>query len=694
MKTSRVFCIAIVLCALFAGVKILRGQEATVDNAGVIEDIIAEIKSNTDTQHDYTTLFEDLNYYKANPLNINTADRSELAQLHFLNTLQINNFLNYRLKYGKLLTKYELATIEGFTKSDIKTLLPFITIKPDDQNTGYAMKDYLKYGTHELFLRSRLKLEKPDGYTVSGKEEPAYPGNRLKYYSRYKFHYKRKLYWGVTMEKDPGEQFFSGGQKYGFDFYSAHFLLNNTGRFKTIAAGDYQLKFGQGLVISSGMNMGKTPNALNIRKNASGLDNYSSTNENRFMRGAGATVNFGNYEVTGFVSYKPVDGNIATRDTAGNIQSVTSLPNSGVHATPQQLEDKDVVNELIYGGHIKYSGTRFKLGATFLDYQFDKPIKKKASAFPEYSFSGKSNYNAGIDYQFLLGNTHFFGETAICKGRAIASVNGVLFPLVPNVSLSVLHRYYQKEYIALYGGAFGENADNQNERGMYFGLQFHPYAHWEVSAYFDYFRFPWLDYRLSAPGNGYEFLSQVEYSSSEKFEAYLRLKRQVEPRDYPADELDEGVKKTALRKKHYIRYDQKYKLSERIRLKNRVQLSYYRFGSNKAETGYMAYQDIRYKSDKFPLTLYLRLAAFNTDSYSTRIYAYENDVLYAFSIPAYYSNGLRPYLVAKYEWKEALDFWIKLAQTYYADKQSIGSGYNKITGNTKTQLKFQLRLKF
>ena len=107
----------------------------------------------------------------------------------------------------------------------------------------------------------------------------------------------------------------------------------------------------------------------------------------------------------------------------------------------------------------------------------------------------------------------------------------------------------------------------------------------------------------------------------------------------------------------------------------------------------MLYQDLKFSPEKFPLSASFRTTWFNTDSYNSRIYAYENDVLYAFSIPAYFGKGWHNYINLKYELSEKLDVWFKIGHTIRSDSETISSGYNEIDGNRKTEVKFQLRLK-
>ncbi|MEZ4759397.1 MAG: hypothetical protein R2810_06365 [Flavobacteriales bacterium] len=49
-----------------------------------------------------------------------------------------------------------------------------------------------------------------------------YLGPSYKLYTRYRFRYRQNISFGITAEKDEGEEFFTGAQPDGFDFYSAH----------------------------------------------------------------------------------------------------------------------------------------------------------------------------------------------------------------------------------------------------------------------------------------------------------------------------------------------------------------------------------------------------------------------------------------------------------------------------------------
>lgn len=80
-------------------------------------------------------------------------------------------------------------------------------------------------------------------------------------------------------------------------------------------------------------------------------------------------------------------------------------------------------------------------------------------------------------------------------------------------------------------------------------------------------------------------------------------------------------------------------------------------------------------------TVKFRYALFETEDYDSRIYAYEPDVLYAFSVPAHYGSGQRYMLVVKYRFHRELSAWLRLSET------AIKSGWEEIDGNKQTEVK-------
>lgn len=666
----------------------------------ILEDLVEDIASNSDVDVDYSTIYDDLQFYLDNPLNLNDATKDDLNKLHFLDQIQINSILNYRKDYGNFQTKYELQLLAGFDKDDIEILLPFISIAPGQQKVDFNFGNALRYGNHQIFMRTQTYVQPQKGYNMDSilLEDPDkshYIGNSYRYYMRYKFQYRDKIQWGFTAEKDPGEQFFTGAQKYGFDYYSAHVQLSNMGRFEKVVVGDYQAQFGQGLALWTGLGFGKSSMVLNIKKKPRGLRKYSSTDENQFLRGGGVTTKFGNFTVTAFGSYHKIDANISVIDSIDDFQvaEISSLQITGLHRTPSEVIDKHAIGQTIFGGNVSYSGNWLKTGLTFVNYQFSADLNKTPKPYQMYQFLGNENFNIGWDYEFEIKKMYFFGESAISQNGGLATVNGVIVPLEHRVSLVALYRNYSRDYQAYFSGSFAEGSQINNEKGIYFGLEVYPYPKFKISSYIDSYTFPWLKYRINAANsNGLEYLTQIDYNPSRSVSMYTRFKKEIKPQNI-SSEADATILYPLDVSKWAFRYHISFQLSRNWTLRNRIEFSGYE-KENELQTGFMAYQDINYSASNIPLKLNFRYAVFDAP-YDARIYAYENDILYAFSVPGYFYKGFRTYLTAKYDISQSLTIWLRYSQSTYTDRNVLSEGgLDEIEGNVKSEVKAQIRYKF
>lgn len=74
---------------------------------------IEEMASETEDEAQIENLYSDLSYLSEHPFELNSVTETELKRLPFLSDQQINSLLAYRVKYGKLVTLYELKNVEG-----------------------------------------------------------------------------------------------------------------------------------------------------------------------------------------------------------------------------------------------------------------------------------------------------------------------------------------------------------------------------------------------------------------------------------------------------------------------------------------------------------------------------------------------------------------------------------------------------
>lgn len=689
----------LLLTVLLFGVMPLSAQDPEdVIKDEATEQKIEQLATGTENEMDYSELLQDMDFFLKHPLNLNTATADELSAFIILNDLQISNLLTHIQNNGKLLSVYELQSIDGFDLATIQALLPYVKVS-NEGATRFSFRDALAYGNHDLFMRYQRTLEQQQGFRPATEEELAespnsrYLGSADKYFLRYRYKFFNKISLGLTAEKDAGEQFFAGAQKYGFDFYSAHLMVNNLGIVKTAVVGDYHVQFGQGLTLWTGMGFGKSSDVVNIKKMAGGLRAFTSADENRFMRGAAVCIAKKGFELTAFYSNKNIDANATLTDTSSQeLQAISSFQESGLHSTPSEVEDRKVLNQQLFGGHLTFRNRRLNVGITGAQTLFSADLQPGIALYNQFGFQGNSLFNAGIDYSYIFRNVNFFGEFSYSGNGGFALLDGLMFAPDPHVSVSVLYRNYRRNYQALYTGAFAESSTNANEEGLFVGLAVKFSPQWNLSAYGDYYRFDWLKFTTSAPSRGQDYMAQLNYKPSKKLEMYLKYRYEVKAEKQQDDQrilpLDCDLSKQS------IRFNISVQVSPSVTLKNRVEYLVLHPEGKEKEQGYLIYQDIRFKPPKWPVSLSARYALFQTDTYDARLYAYENDVLYAYSIPAYYYKGWRFYLMAKVRLHRHLDFWIRYAITNYSNQDVISSGLTEIQGRHKSEIKAQLRLKF
>jgi hypothetical protein len=285
-----------------------------------------------------------------------------------------------------------------------------------------------------------------------------------------------------------------------------------------------------------------------------------------------------------------------------------------------------------------------------------------------------------------------FGEASTTIGHGSAIISGGLFRIHPLLTLSILGRHYEKDFSTYYTGALAEGSSPANESGVLTGIRFLPYRNWQVAGYVDVFQSSWLRFGINAPSRGRDYLLETTYSPRSRINFMIRYRLKQKDKNHTV--ADSQIQWVVPYTQQALRLHMSYNPTQTIQLKSRIEFSWYEEENNDIEKGIMVYQDISYRPLKIPLVLTTRFAIFETDSWNTRIYAYENDVLYYFSIPAYYSRGTRAYLLAQYSVGKRMDVWFRIAQTFFADQEELGTGLDLIEASTRSDIRLQVRLKF
>ncbi len=662
-RLSLLASILLLVVASFAQ-NLSEGVQYELEN--LLENTLAE-----DETRDVEQLLNDLQLRREHPVNMNEASKTDLAGLYFLSPFQINSLLDYREKYGQILSVYEIATIDGFNQKLALLLGGFVTFDPVAKSGGSQ-----KQSRHEILLRGIRLLEKQAGFT-NGK----YLGSPEKLYMRYRFSSTSVLA-GFVAEKDAGEPFLKGNNREGFDFYSG-FAQARAGKV-TITIGDYVVQFGQGLAAWQGFSLGKSTEATQVARFGQGIKPYSSTDENNFMRGTALDWKIGKWQFQPFISFKTFDANT---DSVDGEKVFTSIQTSGLHRTASEIADKNSVTSFVAGMHIGLQSNNISIGLTGVHTQYQYPLVRSDDLYNRFLFAGNHLNNISADYRWSINRLFAFGELAGNFSRGVAALNGFLFQPVDQVEISALYRSFGRHYNSPFSSAFAENSRINDEQGLYIGTKIHPAARVSLYMYADFFQYKWIKYTTAAPGHGREYLVQANYQSGKNSEFYIRYFYEVKPVKISTQNMKENRDQV----RQSVRVQFSGQLSPQVKVKTRGEQSFYRH--DHYSSGYFISQDVGFHSSLLPLSLFARLAYFNTDDYDSRIYSYENDLLYQFSVPAFYSEGIRSYLVGKVKICEKAEFWFKVSRSWFFDVDSLGSGYGLIESNKRTELKFQLRLR-
>ena len=692
---------------------------------------VERLAEDSDDDIDYEDLLENYIFFSENPIDINSDDVKQLVELHLLNVFQYEELLKYRRYYGDFLFLDELEMVEGFDDLTLSIIRPLVMVGQNKDRDKLTFKKMAHYGKHQILGRYEQVLEKQQGYlpiddsALLAKPNSRYLGSPQKLQFRYTYNYRNRIRAALVVEKDAGEMFFTDkvsdtiqtllGKNYkrGFDFIGFHLYAKDLGIVKAAVLGDYQLSFGQGLTMWSGMSFGKAGAGSSVMKQGRGITPKGSASEYGFMRGAAVTLGGGPFSGTVFYSHRWVDANVSVADSLENeAELISSLQETGYHRTIGELLDRHAIRQQVIGGHLAYAIAHFEIGYTAQHTWLSTPLELKPSHYNQFYFQGKNLTNQGIDFKYVKGKYAVFGEMAMSYNPGtkvpepvegptstqsgvstssttlgFAGLVGLTVKPAGYLNFTVMYRDYGKAYQNLMSNAFGEGSRNQGQRGIYLGLEAAPAPYWNILAYADQFQFTWLTSQVNAPSRGHDYYLRISHSFNRRTQAYLQFRSKTKMKNSTDGMVFSHY--PILYTKNSVRFNINYQIGWDLHFTNKAEYAHYHNEDGSNEHGYFLCQDIAYKPENKPFSLTFRYAIFDAQDYNARIYAYENDVLYSFSVPALYGKGMRVYLLGKVKLFDALTLYARIGRTIYSDHDEIGSGLTLIEGNHKTDLKVE-----
>jgi hypothetical protein len=599
-----------------------------------------------------------------NPVRLNSSRENEISRLFFLSDFQVKILLDYAHSSGKIISVYELANIPGFDKETVEMMIPFITLdtKPEMRSDSSGWRNTLL--TNICFK--------------SGNNDTTFLGPAWKILNKYKFQ-AGDFSGGFTVEKDPGEKLFSGNPPIP-DFFSANVAYKGSGLIQRLIVGDYSARFGLGTNINTRIRTGLSLTTPGYLPAGDEITSYTSTDENIFFRGVAATLSVKNIGLSFFYSKNYVDATLgSSSDTPDDY--IESFYLSGIHNTASLLRKKDVISDLTYGINLSYNFNNIRIGFTCSEDRFSLPINPSGNDPKDiFDFRGDRNSLYSIYYNSLINRLILYGELSTTGSYRYAMVQGVSFRPSDRLTINILYRNYGPGYFSFHGKGPGGSSSTSNEQGLLGNFTFEAAKHLFISGGCDIQHFPWLKYRCSAPSWGmrrelrFRFLPTDKLTFDASFNYRFSMVDSTESMGIP--EQKEMITKS-------LKCSVRYSLTGNLSIGTRID---YKYIDPSGSRGMLLLQDMNYRFRHIPVALMFRYCVFNTDSWDSRIYTFENDLLYSYNIPALSGEGSRSYLMAKWEIGKFAEMRVKYGITSLIE--------NGMSVKENQELKVQFKVMF
>ena len=607
-----------------------------------LDDIILDIYNAATEigEVEFEQLQSDLYALHDAPINLNNTSDEELQQLYFLSPQQIDDILAYAGRHP-FESLYELRMINSLTDYEIRDLLPFVRIGAHAPEQNIYAREVFVAAKHEIIARLDARnIENPGG------PDPMY------IQGRYRFDFQRRVTFGAQLRRP------AGGEAKDLQ-YGAYIQLRDIApHLHTVVAGNFQASFGQGLVLAPVFHTGKSMYVSTVGQTHEGLRYYSSV-DGEGLHGIGATLRW--------------DWGKKTRLDASVLYSMRRANDSTWHH--------------LVGANLTLRHKRLQLQLTAIENIWSDSIRPyRDMAYNQHYFRGRNQAVIGASARYNHGWFDAFAEIATAQNYQLATFNyqlstplwglaliaGSRFYPASGVSLIALYRYYSPYFDNALGYAFSETSRIGDENGGYIGFDISRWRNWRITGYGDIFYFSGPKYGLPEGKTlGYDAMAEARYiRQSWRINLRLRARKKGESTYSARAQFDWSQGAWSLRTTADANYVQSY--------------------------GVSLAQDIAYDfstpaalNTPLPLTLRFRLQGFDAREWANRIYLYEHDVLYAFSIPAVYGLGGRAYICLKWQIIPQLALYFRLSETVYAKQWA--AEHNR--PGTRTDIHFLLRAK-
>jgi len=619
------------------------GQETPID----LEDQIESTRIDADYQSLETADFQ-------HKLNLNKASSYDFEVLTYLSTNDIKRLIEHRENYGNFLHILELQQL-SFTPMQLEQLVSDVFVVSPN---SIWIKDSKRWTT-TLSYSLKSGMEVSDGKCAV----------------RNRYVGPKGVQGSLNFEKDASERWWSRGTD-----YSSFSLLIPHGR-SNVFVGDFDVNLGEGLIVGQGFRPNKSVLVMNISNRTHGIKPHRSVEENEFFRGIAIQSEFKHWKIIGFVSSLRRD---AIMDTLG----IRSLTLSGLHRSEREISQRDAAKYREVGSSITRLGNHGILGLNFVAGNVNPQLVHR-SEYP-YIFQSVGNQysKVSLNHQLNVGNIRLFGELAMSDKLSLAVIQGAQISAGKVLDFAVSYRRYDKRFNGYHSGGFSESGKTVNESGLYMAARY-KWKSWMVRANFDMFKFNHPGFGQLSSRLGSDYLVEVRMRHKRQAEWYVRYSGQNKESFVET----ESGKKLTVNTTHKLRWNYEQSIGKKWRFRFRMETILSGQSHQKLNLGRMIYSDLRYQSASH-LSFNYRLMLVNGNDFGSRVYVYENDVPFSFSIPSYFGKRIRSYALLRLHLSQYSNLYIKFAMDKTIGDATLNRGDMYIAHQNKNEIKIHIQQRF
>jgi hypothetical protein len=584
------------------------------------------------------TFAERLYELSENPVKLNSTTEEEISRLFFLSDFQVKALADYAHSSGRIISIFELVNIPGFDKETVEMMNPFIDLSIKETSSS----DTVRWRNTSI---TNLSVRKGNDTT--------YIGSPYKILSKYKFT-AGSFSGGLTIEKDPGEKLLNGNPSLP-DFLSANLSYRGNGMIRKLIVGDYSARFGQGTNLNTGIRTGLSLTAQGYMSATNEIKPYTSTDENNFFRGMAAEFSLKSLNVSILYSTDKKDGTLGSLSGSSK-DYIENFYTAGIHNTSSLLQKKDAFTETTYGINLSYNFNNIRLGLTWTEERFSLPvIPEENDPANIFDFAGKRKNIYTFSYTGFIKKILTYGEISTNEFNKYAIIQGLSLKPSDRLTINLLLRDYNPGFMSFHGKGPGSSSKSGNEKGILGNFSFEAAKHLFISSGCDVEYFPWIKYRCSSPSLAMKQEIRVRFLPTERLAfdgSYNYRFSMFDEAESPGIPQQEQLITKSF--KGAFRYSPK----DNLTLGTRID---YKIADPSGSRGMLLLEDINYKFRSIPFTIWMRYCIFDTDDFDSRLYTWENDLLYSFSIPALFGKGSRTYFMTEWKIKDKVVLRIKYA---------------------------------